>query len=168
LGFLAYGNFNDLPHTFTDKGSLRDPVALLEMARTETIYPLNVHVDGKPLRSALLYATVGWTARAASQFDDPSVRGKLRRGGAGLTKSLWRLLLYYYKSRRLSVLPPFRYNQVAYSDRTDVIFANGPAVARLFRSGKRFYLGSTFLFRMLDVRKLVANTPFLAAGLLGR
>lgn len=167
LGFLAYGNFNDIPNTFNGKQSLRDPIAFLEQAKLETVWPLSVYIDNAPLRSALLYVTLGWTAQAAGQFDDPKVRGKLTRGGGGLLKSLWRLGWYYLKTRRSSVLPSFTYGAKSYQ-KTDLLFANGPTIARLFRSGKHYYRQQIFLFRMLDVRRLFMNIPFLFLGLIGR
>lgn len=166
LGFLAYGNFNDIPNTFNSRASLRDPVKFLEQARPETAYPLVVTIDGTPLRSALLYVTLGWTAQAASQFDDPTVRQKLVGGGGGLIKSLWRLGWYYLKTRKSSLLPSFIYERKEYQ-KTDLLFANGPTVARLFKSGKPYYQDHVFLFRMLDVRRLVANIPFLTSSLFG-
>lgn len=167
LGFLAFGNFNDVPHTFTDKATFRDPVAFLERAKPERVWPLSVHVDGKPLRNAILYVTAGWTARAANQFDDPTVRSRLTKGGAGVTKSVWRLTLYYFKTRRLGALPAFRYDGTLHQKKTDLIFANGPTVARLFRSGRRYYRQNVFLYRMLDIRRLITNMPFLASGVIG-
>lgn len=167
LGFLAYGNFNDIPNTFNSNASLRDPVKFLEQARPETAYPLVVTIDGTPLRSALLYVTLGWTAQAAGQFDDPAVRQKLVGGGGGLLKSLWRLGWYYLKTRKSSLLPSFTYERKEYQ-KTDLLFANGPVVARLFKSGKPYYRDHVFLFRMLDVRRLLTNIPFLSSGLFGR
>lgn len=167
LGFLAFGNFNDVPNTFNSSKSLRDPVAFLEQARPETVWPLEVLVDGNPLRSALLYVTVGWTAQAANRFDDPKLRHKIKNGGAGLIKSLWRLGWYYLKTRRQASLPPLRYDGADYK-KTDLLFANGPSVARLFKTGKSYYTQPVFLFRMLNVRWLLPNIPFLAMGLLGR
>lgn len=167
LGFLAFGNFNDIPHTFNDVESLRDPVDFLERCRPEKVWPLEVLVDDMPLRNALLYVTIGWTAQAASQFDNPDVRSKITHGGAGVYKSIWRLGLYYLKTRRSSVLPAFMQNDVSYKKTTDLIFANGPTVARLFRSGKRYYRENVFLYRKLDVRRLISNMPFLVSGLLG-
>lgn len=167
LGFLAFGNFNDIPNAFNTKQTLRDPVAFLEQATAQEVWPLNVVVDSKPLRSALLYASAGWTAQAANRFDDPIVRRKLRRGGAGLLKSLLRLGWYYLQTRHKSILPLFRYNGTV-QKKTDLIFANGPTVARLFRSGKNYYAQPTFLFRMLNVRWLLPNVPFLVSGLMGR
>lgn len=166
LGFLAYGNFNDLPNTFNSKRTLRDPVAFLEQASPQDVWPLDVVVDSRRLRSALLYVTVGWTAGAASRFDDPGVRRKITHGGAGIIKSLWRTGLYYLRTRRRSGLPPLRYSGKTYK-KTDLLFANGPAVARLFKTGKSYYAQPVFLFRMLNVRWLLPNIPFLVAGLLG-
>lgn len=166
LGFLAYGNFNDLPNTFNTKDTLRDPVAFLQTAKSQAVWPIDVYVDGKRERSALLYATIGWTASAAGQFDNPTVRHSITHGGAGIIKSLWRTGLYYIRSRRGSQLPPFRYKEVEHTA-TDLLFANGPTLARLFKTGRRYYSQSSFLFRTIDVRRLVPNIPFLAAGLLG-
>lgn len=168
LGFLGYGNFNDMPNTFNTKDSLRDPVSFLEQAQSERVYPISVFADGKPVRSALLYATIGWTATAASQFDDPKVRHSITHGGAGVIKSLWRTGLYYLTSRRGSVLPPFEEGSQQYSGRTDIICANGPAVARIIRTGKHYYREQVFLYRTLDVRSVIKNIPFLLMSLCGR
>lgn len=168
LGFLAYGNFNDLPNTFNSRESLSDPVALLEQASTKEIWPLDVSVDSRPLRSALLYATIGWTARAANQYDDPKVRHSIQHGGAGIVRSLQRTGMYYLKSRSDSLLPPFRVGGERYSDITDILLANGPAVARLFKTGNNYYQKDTFLCRMIDVRGLVKNVPFLVSSLAGQ
>ncbi len=167
LGFLAFGNFNDVPHTFTSlKNSLRDPVAFLEHATPETVWPLNISIDDKPLRNALLYVTVGWTAQAAARFDDPKIRQNLTKGGGGLLKSLWRLGWYYLKTRHTSGLPTFRYMGKSYQ-KTDLMFANGPVVARLFRTGKTYYKQNNFLYRALNVRSVVKNIPFFITSLLG-
>ena len=167
LGFLAFGNFNDLPNTLNTKATLRDPVAFLDHATPQDIWPIDVLVNGQRQRSALLYATAGWTASAAGQFDNPKVRHSITHGGAGVVKSLWRAGWYYLRSRRSSRLPMFDYQGVQYRA-TDLLYANGPAVARLFKTGQRYYAQPNFLFRILDVRWLLPNTPFLIKGLLGR
>lgn len=167
LGFMAFGNFNDAPYVFDSKKTLRDPVAFLEEANPVEVWPLELLVDGKSLRSALLYASVGWTAGAAGEFDNPKVRHKITHGGAGIIKSLWRAGLYYLKTRRHSGLPLLRYQGASYK-KSDLLFANGPAVARVFKTGKSYYAQPVFLFRMLNVRWLVPNIPFIAAGLFGR
>lgn len=167
LGFLAFGNFNDLPHMFNSKESLTDPVAFLEQAKPVTIWPIQVFINDKLLRNALLYSSVGWTAKAAGQFDRPSIRRKITHGGAGLLKSYSRLGIYYFKSRTKSGLPTVTYKDKKY-EMTDLIFANGPTVARLFSSGKHYYKQNVFFFRMIDVRGVIKNLPFLISGLAGR
>lgn len=167
IGFLAFGNFNDLPHAFNTKATLQDPVMFLKNARPEEVWPLQVEKNGALLRNALLYSSVGWTANAAAEFDRPEVRHRITHGGAGLLRSLPRLGVYYLKSRNRSLLPSFRYNEKEYQ-KTDVIVSNGPTVARLFRSGKQYYLGESFLLTMLDVRSLIKNIPFLVSGFIGK
>lgn len=166
LGFLAYGNFNDLPSTLNSKATLRDPVAFLEQAVPNAIWPITVMVDDAPLRSALLYTTIGWTARAAQRFDDPKVRHSITHGGAGILPSLWRTGIFYLQSRSRSRLPALTIDGKPYKKSTDILYANGPAVARLFKTGKRYYSQPVFLLRVLDVRWLLPNIPFLLAGLL--
>lgn len=167
LGFLAYGNFNDLPNTFNSKQTLQDPVDFLRQARPQSIWPLDVFVNGERVRSALLYSTVGWTAAAAGQFDDPKIRHRITHGGAGVVPSLIRTGVFYFSTRKASRLPCVEYNGVMYRQ-TDLLFANGPLLARLFRTGKHFYETPVFLFRMLNVRWLLPNIPFLISGLIGR
>lgn len=167
IGFLAFGNFNDLPHAFNNRDTLTDPVKFLQNASPRDAYPLTVAADGKILRHALLYITIGWTARAAAYFDRPVVRTKSIAGRTGLFDSLYKLGIYYFQSRKSSLLPEFTIAGRKHLA-SDILVANGPKIARLFRSGRNYYLGKQFLVRILDVRKLIANTPFLVSGLVYR
>lgn len=166
IGFLAFGNFNDLPHALNTKESLQNPIEFLQTAQVETFYPLEVAVNGNYFRHALLYATIGWTAQAASRFDQPQIRHKLQTGGAGIMRSLWNIGWYYFKSRHRSYLPPFMLDQRLRTRLTDVLCANGPTVARMFRTGRRYYQLPVFLYKKLNVRSLIVNTPFLLRSLL--
>ena len=161
VGFLAYGNFNDLARTFNTKPTLRDPVAFLHEAEVESLYPLRVVADGVELRRALLYVTIGWTARAAQCFDAPTVRAKIQAGRAHLPYSLWKIGLFYLRSRKLSVLPPFVLDARLRKRLTDIMCVNGPRVARLFRTRRRYYRRPVFLYKKLNVRSLILNLPFL-------
>lgn len=167
LGFLAFGNFNDVANTFNGKQSLVDPVSLLESSKPEEIKPLSIIVDDVKLRNALLYFTLGWTAKAANRFDDPKLRHKIKHGGAGLVKSLWHLGWYYLQTRRDSQVLDFKLDGNKYSG-TDIIVANGPTVARLFKTGQHYYRRDDFLFKVLNVRWLLPNVPFLLSGLIGK
>lgn len=166
IGFLAFGNFNDLPHALNTKASLQDPIEFLCNAQVETFYPLEVTVNGSYFRNALLYATIGWTAQAASRFDQPQIRHRLQTGGAGILRSLWNIGWYYLKSRRSSYLPPFALDRRPHSRVTDVLCANGPTVARLFRTGKQYYQLPIFLCKKLNVASIFINVPFLLCSLL--
>lgn len=73
IGFLAYGNFNDLPHALNSRESLRDPVEFLSSAQQQLLYPLVVKTNGVVRRHAFLYCTFGWTAKAAARFDEVAV-----------------------------------------------------------------------------------------------
>lgn len=168
VGFLAFGNFNDLPHTFTSHWCLKDPIAFLEQARQEVVYPLIIEANGRYVRQAMLYATLGWTARAAGLFDDPAVRRRLQIGSLNLAHTMLSLGLYYFKSRRTSYLPPFTYRRKLYTHRTDIICANGPSVARFFRTNTKYYKTQNFLQHVLNVSRLVPNIPFMVSSVLGR
>jgi len=165
VGFLAYGNFNDTAATFHSRRARRNPLALLEATGTTTLRPLEITKDDEHWRYALLYATLGWTALAAHEFDDPKTRERLQHGGANIVSSLARLGLFYFKNRHDSYLPPFERRDGSYHDNlTDVLAVNGPIMAKIIRSGKNKYTDADFLSRDLDVSGLIKNTPFLAAS----
>ena len=167
LGFLAFGNFNDLSHALDARHLQQDPVALLNAAHLEKAYPLAVGADGQHLRYALLYATVGWTAKAAAHFDRSNVRDHSINGKTGLVRSLIGLGIFYLKSRQSSLLPEFKIDDKLYHQ-TDILVANSSKIARLFATGHKFYLTDKFLLRTLDVRHLLPNIGFLFSGLFHR
>jgi len=164
LGFLAFGNFNDLPHTMNSRASLQDPVTLLRDGNVKLARSLDVTTDGKHLRYALLYVTLGWTAKAAAHFDQSGVRERSHRGKTGLARSLVALGMFYLKSRKNSLLPEFKIDNKIYHQ-TDILIANSTHIARLFHTRTRYYLTGKFLVRTLDVRTLLTNAGFLLSGL---
>lgn len=169
VGFLGYGNFNDMAHTFNARSARRDPLALLRSEKSVELHPLAVTKNGEHWRYAGLYATLGWTAVAAAEFDDPRVREKLQHGGANIVSSLARLGLHYFKTRHISDIPPFyREDGRVREGTTDVLAVNGPIMAKIIRSGQDKYLDPDFLLRDLDVSGLFKNSGFLAASALGR
>ncbi len=168
LGFLGFGNFNDAAHAFTKKNSIRDPLTFLSSVNKSLAYPIDLYMNNQKLRSSLLYITLGWTARAANRFDDPAVRMKLRKGSTSLPKNLLDLGIYYFRTRTSSLLPSFSIGGTSYEKVTDVIIANGPTVARLFKTGNPYYFADKFLVRMLDVSGLIMNIPFLFLAMANR
>ncbi len=75
-----------------------DPARLLgEHVEIVDVHPLEVSVNDEHHRYALLYATLGWTARAAALFDDPETRRTLQQGRAGLLSSLLKIAPMYFQ-----------------------------------------------------------------------
>ena len=163
LGFLAFGNFNDLAHTFNSHATLRDPVKFLERARVESLIPLEIRINDAPLRNALLYTTIGWTARAAARFDNPAIRRRLQTGEIGIVRNMAQLGMYYLHSRQ-QFLADFGAGRPI----SDILCINGPVMARLFRTNKRLYKTPKFLVRRLDVSTLLPNMPFLLRSVFGK
>lgn len=168
VGFLGYGNFNDMAATFNAGTAKRNPLLQLQSDQTRTLHPLEIMKNNEHWRYALLYSTLGWTALAAHEFDNPKIRERLQGGGATIASSLARLGLFYFKTRHTSKLPPFRRENGSYHDNlTDVLAVNGPIMAKIIRTGKNKYGDADFLRRDLDVSGFAKNIPFLVASGLG-
>ena len=162
LGFLAFGNFNDLPRSLNSRFSLQDPLRLLENGRPETVYPLHIKSDSID-RASLLYITMGWTAAAAGQYDRPEVRGRLQKPGqAFMINNLIRLTKYYFRSRKDYHLPLQDNSKV-----TDILAVNGSRTARFFKSRHSLTSRRDFLTVRLDVSSLIKNLPFLVLSVVG-
>jgi diacylglycerol kinase family enzyme len=168
IGFLPYGNFNDMAETFTSRGAGRNPVTLLTSPDTIEARPLQILMDGEQYRYALLYANLGWTAQAAARFDDPEVRRALRAGETSLVANMGRLARSYFSERSTAALPDFTKDDKpeVHSRTTDVLAVNGPIMGRIIRSGKAYYGADTFLSSELDVSRLLPNTGFLGRSAL--
>ena len=147
IGFLPYGNFNDMAATFTDRKAQRDPMRLLNSDSTVEVKPLHVIKNGDHYRYGLLYANLGWTAQAAATFDDPNIREDLQNGKTSLADNLFRFAKMYFKTRSSVELPAFRLkgSEVPHTKVTDILAVNGPIMGRIIRSGKIYYEGDTFL-----------------------
>lgn len=168
VGFLAYGNFNDLAHTFNTRFTRTDPIALLESAHEQDMAPLDIYVNKKIVRHALLYSTFGWTAMAADEFNKSGARQSLQTGGAGIMRSVIRLGAFYKKSRRQARLPAMTLNGQVEDKLTDVLCVNGSHLARVFRTAQKYYNQNVFLVKTLDVTGLIKNVGFLTSSTLGR
>ena len=167
LGFLPYGNFNDMAHTFTGKGS-KDPLNLIDNHNTIELHPLNVYANGDFLRRGVLYATLGWTATAAAIYDKPEHRQGLQDGGANLVSSLATIAKMYFQTRSTARLPLFKRlaEDAFYDDITDILAINGPIMAKIIRTKTPYYEGTDFYSKDLDVSKFFANSGFLGLSAL--
>lgn len=167
LGFLPYGNFNDMAHTFTGKG-FKDPINLINNHDTVNVHPLNIYANGDLLRRGVLYATLGWTARAASIYDNPDDRLALQSGGANIVNSLATIAKMYFQSRATAQLPMFKRlgEDAFYDDTTDILAINGPIMAKIIRTKTPYYKGTDFYSKDLDVSSFFANSRFLGSSAL--
>lgn len=168
LGFLPYGNFNDVAATFTSRATQRNPATLLTSPHVVEAKPLQVLKDGLSHRYALLYANVGWTAQAAALFDDPSVRRALQSGRTGLPANMARLARTYFAQRATAALPEFRKDNKpeVHASTTDILAVNGPIMGRVIRSARRYYGEDVYLSSELDVSTLHRNMQFLGRSAL--
>jgi len=167
IGFLPYGNFNDLALTHMRP---KDSVIDLLHADTAELQPLAVYLDGQLWRYAPGYLTIGWTAIAAGQFDDLTSRGALSAAPRSLKliRSIAQLADSYAKHRNTH-LPPFETTEYTHNDGrvTDILAINSPRVAHIVRSDRAFYDGPTFGYKEVDISKVLPNLAFGAQALAG-
>jgi hypothetical protein len=165
VGYLAYGNFNDLA------GRTRNPLELLNpAAQIAERYPLTITVDGRYWRDAPGYMTIGFTAVAASRFAHPEVREHMKRAPewAKLAASIGRLGITYFHDRR-TFLPPFSTNEspIVHHAVTDIIALNNRHAGRIIRSETDYGTAATFGYHTADVSTIAKNIPFGLRALSG-
>ena len=143
LAVLPYGNFNDLSRTL----GVRDFDDLLSKDnKVRRLYPLEILVDGKLLRYATCYVTVGMTAEATKLFDQPKVRKALRNRTGRSVGSYINLANWYFKNRhKKKFIPQFKINGVVQDEKTsDYIAVNGRRMARVMRGGEDCFVPKVF------------------------
>lgn len=156
VAFGPYGNFNDGPASL----GLVDPVDFFDgRIATRSVHPIEVDQDGER-RTALFYATLGWTAGLAMQFMTAN-REKMQASRNKLVRRMRDAMLYYALHGQ-DKLPEFTFDdQSVVNDRvSDVLVRNSSVMAGLVR-GRDFMSGSAFGLRELNVGNLPKNVPFL-------
>lgn len=164
IGFLPYGNFNDMAATFTSKSAVKNPLLLLDGTAKETeVLPLTVTVNNEHYAQAVLYSSIGWTATAAALFGTPESKRGFHSGHVNLTKSLMHIATMYFKTRNDSVLPEFMRDgdESTHTNTTDVLAINGPIMAKIIKSQRNYYSQATFLRCDLNVSKFFKNSQLL-------
>ncbi|MEO8911626.1 MAG: diacylglycerol kinase family protein, partial [Candidatus Saccharimonas sp.] len=161
VGFLPYGNFNDLALSHMNQ---KDSVTDLVRASAAKVIPLYVELDGKPWRYAPGYTTIGSTALLANQFSTDQSRKLLRFAPRSLkiAASLAQLADTYFRTRN-DDLPPFtttEKSQLAGQPATDIIAINSPHVARMVRLQKLFYDSTEFGYKEINMAQFLRNVPF--------
>lgn len=170
LAALPYGNFNDLARTL-GCNHLSDVIEQAD-SQPANFYPLEIIVDGKRVRWATCYVTIGMTAAAVKLYDHPQMRQKLRSKFGRMVSSYTELISWYYRNRHSTqFIPDFRLNgRSEPSDTSDYAAINGRYMARVMRGGTDFLDAKIFrsitgrlthFWRLFDLmaKSILSRTP---------
>ena len=105
--------------------------------RVAKLYPLEITVDGKFVRYATCYVTIGMTAEAVKLYDRAKMRKALKSKWGRYVGSYTNLTKWYFKNRhKYEFLPEFRLNGVLQPEGTsDYAAVNGKSMARVMKGG---------------------------------
>ncbi|RYC73018.1 diacylglycerol/lipid kinase family protein [Candidatus Nanogingivalis gingivitcus] len=177
MKFTGFGNFNDYAHSFS-KNSGKAMLRAIESGKMKTeIHPLEIKINGKFFRYAPLYATIGLTAEMAEIFEGKKLRRvlkKIHRRNLRLILSLFAATRFYFKHRKKHLM---KIESISLDDKeyslpkkivTDLVFMNGPRMARIMRSSANKIDNKNFGFSALNSANLIKNVPFLLSGIIGK
>ena len=143
LAVLPYGNFNDLSRTL----GVKDLNGIFDTEfGCQSLYPLEIYVDGKFFRYATCYVTIGMMAEAVHIYDQPKMRKILKTKRGRDIGSYTNLASWYFKHRhKKQFLPDFKLNGVLQPKKTsDYASINGRYMARVMRGGDYYKTAKTF------------------------
>ena len=160
LAVLPFGNFNDLSHTLgtetlediieacgqkpfsSDRALGRAPLSVSEEKGSDHhhLYPLEIIVDGKLVRYATCYVTIGMMAEAVHLYDSPKMRKTLKSSFGRKISSYTNLAGWYFKHRhKKTFLPEFKLNGKLQPKKTsDYAAINGKYLARIMKSEENY------------------------------
>ena len=143
LAVLPYGNFNDLARTLKTR-NLEEILA--EKVQVKKYYPLEIRVDGKFIRYATCYVTIGMTAEAVKLYDEAKMRKVLKKSTGRYIGSYTHLMGWYFKNRRKKqFIPEFKLNGVLQHKKTsDYAAVNGRSMARVMKGGEDYLKSRVF------------------------
>ena len=112
-----------------------------DRTRRESLYPLEIHVDGKFFRYATCYVTIGMTAEAVELFDAPKTRKKMQKGHKSSWRSYFYLMFWYFKNRhKKQFIPDFKLNGVLQHKKTsDYAGVSGRSMCRVMKGGYDYH-----------------------------
>ena len=177
IKFTGFGNFNDYAHSFS-KNSGKAAIKSFEILKVQAkIRPIELKINGEFFRYAPLYATVGLTAEMAEIFEGGRIRKVLKKvynRNIRLILSLSAATRFYFKHCRNHIL---NLSKIKINDKdflnipqnpTDIVFMNGPRMARIMRSSINKKESDNFGFEVLNSAGLIRNSPFLMKGFFGK
>ena len=137
LAVLPFGNFNDLSRTLGTE-TLEDIIEAC--GDHHRLYPLEIIVDGKLLRYATCYVTIGMMAEAVHLYDSPKMRKTLKTSFGRKIGSYTNLASWYFKHRhKKTFLPEFKLNNELQPKKTsDYAAMNGKYMARVMKGGEDY------------------------------
>lgn len=176
IKYAGFGNFNDYAHSFSKNNHKACVDAIQHEKCVAQFKPLKIYVNDKFYRLAPLYMTIGLTAEIAEIFEHPKVRGALKKTPGRNSRLFFSLLAatrFYFKNRKEC---PMKISSIRLDEEdftknpeniTDLVFMNGPRMARIMRSRFNKSHPESFGFVALNSGKFIRNIPFLIRGLLG-
>ena len=177
IKYTGFGNFNDYAHSFSKNSGKSAVKAIKTQKVVAKIRPLEIRVNGDFFRYAPLYATVGLTAEMADIFEGKRLRKalkKVRNRNSRLILSLLAATRFYFKNRKKSILKISeieiqgeKLNSIP-KKTTDLVFMNGPRMARIMRSKINKTDSENFGFTAMNSGDFRANLPFLLRGIFGK
>lgn len=167
IGYLPYGNFNDLANAHMNR---RQNVLDVVHAPTITTHPLAIDINGVHQRYVPGYITLGMVSLIAAEFSKNGSRNELRDTSRTLrlAKSLSQAANDYWRFRH-NVLPAFRANGgELQTHTTDIAIANTPIIASVIRTAEPYYNASYFGARTdLNMANIWQATSFGTRALTG-
>ncbi|MDO4871916.1 MAG: diacylglycerol kinase family protein [bacterium] len=177
MKYTGFGNFNDYANSFS-KNSGKAAIWAFENGEVKSrIRPLEIRINGEFFRYAPLYATVGLTAEMAEIFESKKLRKVLKKfhgRNSRLILSLIAATRFYFRHRQNYnlAISKIEIDGKEISKKTakitDLVFMNGPRMARIMRSKINKTDAEHFGFTAMNAGDFRANIPFLVRGFLGK
>jgi hypothetical protein len=155
IGYLGFGNFNDLAGTFTPKSATVFDL-INHSDHTIKLRPLEIVVNDQFFRFAMLYATIGLLAKSTLEFEKPRVRNRVKHTKTRLIYSLLVLMKFYFHSRR------------HFKHQPDLIAINGRRAAKILRTSTNYYASGRFKITQPNLAFFPALVWFMLRSLFGR
>lgn len=165
IAFAGCGGYNDNATVFMRPHGLLDSLTNRAIPITEAI-PMEIGVDGQHLWYSPLYTTIGWTALAADRFNDPAVRGRMRRVPAPLKRSYGNteLVAHFMRTGVDYALPTFECGGRTHEDIGEIMALNSPVAGSVVRTNEAWHeTPNHFLASFIDAR-LAARAQFFGRG----
>lgn len=154
IGYLGFGNFNDLARSFTGKKT--SALQLSRATKTVKLYPLDIIADQQHFRFAILYATLGLLAKSTLEFEKPHVRHHVKNSKINLIYSLLILIKFYFQKRRF------------FKNQSDIIVMNGRRAGGILRTKCDYYASETFKITTQNLSKLPRLILFVTKSFFGQ